>query len=236
MSRTPVWRTIHATLRGEITNGTYRTGDRLPTEKELSERFAVNRHTVRRALAELTTEGTIHVRRGSGAYVAEGMVDYPLGQRVRFSQSITQLGRVPAHRTLRAEIVRADETVARNLNLKAGAGVVRIDAVGEADGLPINIAEHYLPADRFAGFIDVFREVASITQALTRFGVIDYRRAWTRITARPPSRAIAALLRQPETTPVLRSEGVNLDIAGQPIEYAVAYWAGARTQFVVEPS
>lgn len=234
MSKTPVWREIHETLRGEIGSGVYRTGDRLPTEKELAERFCVNRHTVRRALAELTAEGTIYVRRGSGAYVAEGVIDYPLGARVKFSQNISSLGRVPAHRLLRSEIVKADDTVARHLNLRPGAPVARIETVGEADGLPINFVEQYLPAERFPGILEAFRETMSVTQALTRFGVIDYRRSWTRITARSPSRAVAAHLRQPDTTPVLRSEGVNLDMAGQPIEYAVGYWAGGRAQFVVE--
>lgn len=234
MTKTPVWREIYATLRGEISAGQYRTGDRLPTEKVLSERFGVNRHTVRRALAEMTADGTIQVRRGSGAYVAEGIIDYRLGAKVKFSQNIAQLGRVPAHRLLRAEAVEADETVARYLALKPGAPVARLETVGEADDLPINYVEQHLPLERFVGIIDAFREALSLTAALKQYGVVDYRRAWTRITARVPSRAVALQLRQPETTPVLRSEGVNLDMAGAPIEYAVAYWAGGRTQFVIE--
>lgn len=234
MSKTPVWREIHTTLRREISDGRYRTGDRLPTEKELSLRFGVNRHTVRRALAELTTEGTISVRRGSGAYVAEGVIDYPLGSRVKFSQNIAQLGRVPAHRLLRAIVVRADDTVARHLSIRPEAPVAQIETIGEADGLPINYVEQFLPLDRFPGIIEGFRESLSLTRALAAYGVVDYRRAWTRIMARAPSRAIAAHLRQPENTPVLRSEGVNLDMAGAPIEYAIAHWAGGRTQFVVE--
>ena len=234
MSKTPVWREIHATLRNEISAGQYRTGDRLPTEKDLSERFGVNRHTVRRALAEMTAEGTIYVRRGSGAYVAEGIIDYPLGARVKFSQNISQLGRVPTHRLLRTEELAAEEGVARHLGLRVGAPVARLDTIGEADGLPINYVEQFLSLERFPGIIEAFRESLSLTKALARYGVVDYRRAWTRILARTPSRAVAAHLRQPDTTPVLRSEGVNLDMAGAPIEYAIGYWAGGRAQFVIE--
>ena len=231
MARTPVWREIHATLRGEIA---YSTGDRLPTEKELSARFDVNRHTVRRALAEMTAEGAIYVRRGSGAYVAEGVIDYPLGAEVKFSRNMTQLGRVPAHRLLRTDIVQASDGIAAHLSLKPGSTVIRLETVGEADGLPLHYVEQYLPEARFAGLGEVFARTLSLTQALTQYGVTDYRRAWTRVTARAPSRAIAALLRQPETQPVLRTEGLNLDMAGQPIEYAVGQWAGGRMQFIVE--
>lgn len=234
MARTPVWREIHAVLQGEIASGVYRTGDRLPTEKDLSARFAVNRHTVRRALAEMTSEGSIYVRRGSGAYVAEGLIDYPLGSDVKFSRNITQLGRVPAHHLLRTDVIEASDAVAAQLSLKPGSSVIRLETIGEADGLPLHHVEQFLPEARFSGLGQVFAKTLSLTQALTHFGVIDYRRAWTRVMARAPSRAVAALLRQPETQPVLRTEGLNLDMAGQPIEYAIGQWAGGRMQFVVE--
>jgi GntR family phosphonate transport system transcriptional regulator len=234
MPRQPIWRDIYAALKSDIAGGAYRTGDRLPTEKELSARFDVNRHTVRRALAELTTEGAITVRRGSGAYVAEGMIEYRLGARVKFSQNIRELGRAPAHRILGAETVAAEEQVTRHLNLRTGAPVTRIRIVSEADGLPILYSEHFFPAERFEGIGEACRETGSITLALARYGVTDYRRVWTRITARPPSRQVAAMLSQADAHPVLRAEGLNADMAGQPVEYAVGWWAGGRTQFVVD--
>ncbi|SEA76603.1 phosphonate metabolism transcriptional regulator PhnF [Rubrimonas cliftonensis] len=228
-----IWRKIHETLRGEITEGLYKTGDRLPTEKELSERFGVNRHTVRRALAEMTAEGAISVRRGSGAYVAEGVVDYRLGQRVRFSQNVTELGRTPAHRLVRSEARAPDDREAEHLRLRPGAEVLVLEMVSEVDGLPVLYAAHSFPAARFPRLAQDFDETRSITASLRRYGVIDYTREWTRITARSPSRKVAAQLRQIESQPVLRVEALNLDMSGEPIEHAVGWWASARTQFVV---
>lgn len=230
----PVWRTIRDSVHAEIVAGRFRTGDRLPTEKALAARFGVNRHTVRHAMAELAAEGVVHVRRGSGAYVAEGVIDYRLGERVRFSQNIAGLGRTPSHVLLNAAIVPADPRVAEALRLDAGAPVSLIETVGEADALPIVYARGFFSAARFPDFIEAFRATLSITEALRRHGVTDYRRSWTRITAQAPSRRVASYLRQPDTQPVLRAEGLNLDMAGAPVEYALAYWAGGRTQFVVE--
>ncbi|MGF1659051.1 MAG: phosphonate metabolism transcriptional regulator PhnF [Rubrimonas sp.] len=235
MANSPIWREIYGALRRDIGEGRFRTGDKLPTEKELSERFDVNRHTVRRALAELTTEGAIWVRRGSGAYVAEGVVDYRIGPKVKFSQNVRELGRAPAHKLLRAEIVPADEPTQRHLGLRVGEQAIELETLGFADDLPVHNCRHIFPAARFPGLIKAFEACGSITEALKNYGVIDYRRSWTRITARAPSRVVAARLRQSETQPVLRVEALNLDMAGQPIEYAVSFWAGARAQFVVEP-
>ena len=235
MANAPIWREIHDALKRDIAEGRFRTGDKLPTEKELSERFDVNRHTVRRALAELTGEGAIWVRRGSGAYVSEGVVDYRIGDRVKFSQNVRELGRTPAHRLLRADTVPADEPTRRHLGLRNGEQAIELETLGVADDLPVHYCRHIFPAARFPGLIKAFEAAGSITEALKNYGVIDYRRSWTRITARAPSRVVAARLRQPETQPVLRVEALNHDMAGQPIEYAVSFWAGARAQFVVEP-
>jgi GntR family phosphonate transport system transcriptional regulator len=234
MASKPIWREIHATLKREIAEGVYKTGDRLPTEKELSERFGVNRHTVRRALADLTAEGAIYVRRGSGAYVCQGVVDYKLGHAVRFSQNIEGLGRTPTQKLLGYEAQAADDRVAERLALTPNAPVIQLQTLGEADGLPIVYARRWFPAERFPGLADAFRETGSISAAMARFGVGEFHRAWTRILARAPSRRVAAILGQPDIQPVLHAEGVNVDADGRPVEYALADWAGGRAQFVVE--
>ena len=234
MPRTPVWRTIYDTLRAEIVNGSFNAGDKLPTEKEFSERFDVNRHTVRRALAELSQVGIIAVRRGSGAYVAEGVLDYKIGRRTRFSQNVADLGRTPSNRVVRSEIVKLEDRVAERLALKPGRSAILLESIGEADSTPVCFSQQYFPADRFPDFTAVVEETQSITAAFKRYGVIDYVRAWTRIAAVASSRNIAKKLRQPDNAPVLRAEALNLDMAGQAIEYGLTYFAGQRAALLVE--
>src|SRR5271156_5240021 len=83
-----LWRQISETLRQEIGGDGYPPGARLPTEAELSARFAVNRHTVRRALEELSRGGLIRVEQGRGSFVAEDVIDYTVAPRTRFSEWI----------------------------------------------------------------------------------------------------------------------------------------------------
>jgi GntR family transcriptional repressor for pyruvate dehydrogenase complex len=54
-----------------ILRGILRPGDRLPPERELSERLAVSRPSLREAIADLQTRGLLDSRPGSGVFVAE---------------------------------------------------------------------------------------------------------------------------------------------------------------------
>jgi DNA-binding transcriptional MocR family regulator len=44
-NRFPIWRLIQSELEAEIRSGLIGPGDQLPSEHDLAERFAVNRHT-----------------------------------------------------------------------------------------------------------------------------------------------------------------------------------------------
>jgi DNA-binding FadR family transcriptional regulator len=53
-------------LREDILSGRYRSGERLPIERELSERFEVSRSVIRQALLILDQQGLVRVRSGVG--------------------------------------------------------------------------------------------------------------------------------------------------------------------------
>ena len=60
---------VHRTLLREIQSGRWRTGERLPSEAELVERFGVSRITVSRAVRELQLAGVVERRPGAGTFV-----------------------------------------------------------------------------------------------------------------------------------------------------------------------
>jgi GntR family transcriptional repressor for pyruvate dehydrogenase complex len=78
---------IAATLRGQILSGKYGPGERLPSERELSERLGVNRASAREALKQLEQSGMISIRRGGGARVVPleqaglGVLQHVLGAK-----------------------------------------------------------------------------------------------------------------------------------------------------------
>jgi GntR family transcriptional repressor for pyruvate dehydrogenase complex len=58
-------------IEGLILRGILRPGERLPSERELSERMQVSRPSLREALADLQDRGLLTSKAGAGVYVAE---------------------------------------------------------------------------------------------------------------------------------------------------------------------
>ncbi|APZ53888.1 phosphonate metabolism transcriptional regulator PhnF [Salipiger abyssi] len=235
MPRTPIWKSIAAELEGEIARHLYRAGDKLPTEAELSARFGVNRHTARRALADLAERGLVHSRRGAGVFVTATPLDYAIGARVRFHRNIRATGRLPEKRVLRVETRPADTAEAEALALPPGAPVIVYEGLSLAEGAPIAHFFSCFPAERLPGLADTLRETSSVTEALRRNGVTDYTRARTRLTAEAASPTQALHLATREGAPLLRSESVNIDPEGQPVEYGLTWFAGDRVALTVAP-
>lgn len=64
-------------ISAQITNGALKTGERLPTERELAQKMGVSRSRVREALRALSLIGLISIKPGGGSFVREQTVLVP---------------------------------------------------------------------------------------------------------------------------------------------------------------
>ena len=230
-----LWRQIAQLLEQEIARGAHAPGARLPTEAAFAARFSVNRHTVRRALDELSRAGLVRVEQGRGAFVTEDVLDYTVGTRTRFSEWIRRQNKEPSGEILALEEQVADPAIARGLHIRAGARVVRYKRLGLADGRSVSLSDHFFPAARLPGLLAALRGQASITAALRQVGVSDYRRLRSRVSARLPNAEEAALLRTARSRPLLICENTNVDRAGTVVEFALSRYPTPRVQIMFEP-
>jgi DNA-binding FadR family transcriptional regulator len=67
-----VFEQIAAQIEQQILRGDLRTGDRLPTERELAEQFRASRTAVREAMKTLAQKGLVDMRPGRGTIVIDG--------------------------------------------------------------------------------------------------------------------------------------------------------------------
>lgn len=227
------WRQVADAVEADIASDRAVPGGKLPAEGRLAERFGVNRHTVRRALAALAERGLVRAVQGSGTYVEAAPLRYPIGPRTRFSEIASRAGRQAWGRLVSSAEAAADAATAEALGLAPGVPVLELRTVHEADGTPISAAVTRLPLPRFAGFDRAYAEAGSITRAFAAFGVGDYLRVSTRITARVADAEEAGLLHLAPGRVVLVVDGVNADADGRRVQATRARFAADRVELSV---
>ncbi|MDT4854269.1 putative fructoselysine utilization operon transcriptional repressor [compost metagenome] len=227
------WARIANELAEAIARGVYEPGQRLPSEHVLAEQYGVNRHTIRRSLASMCQKGLVRITQGSGTYVEDFAVDLIIGKRTRHRQSLAQAGLRGGLEVQDAQRTRATAAQAQALQVPARSAVLRLQVLGVGAGQPLHVSDRVFPLPRFDRLEAVLRETGSITDAFSAHGVADYTRKESRITAQLPSPAVAGLLKQPASRPVLFVTSVNIDSAGVPIEFASTWFAGDRVKLTV---
>ena len=230
------WRRIADDLSAAIARGDHATGDTLPAATALAERYGVHRHTVRQAFRHLAEQGLVTVSRGRGTQVSPRRVAYPLGRRVSMRANLGRLGLVGSSRMLSAAQVEGETDICATLGLEDGARLWRVEGLSLADGTPMGTGTHWLSVVRFPDFDVAFRDGgASMTAALKAYGITDYVRLSTRLTARLASEREAELLQVEPGAPVMVSVAVDALPDLTPIHLVSSVFAGERMEMVVEP-
>ncbi|QIE43493.1 FadR/GntR family transcriptional regulator [Meridianimarinicoccus aquatilis] len=107
-------------LRNFISEGGYSSGDRLPAERELTERLALSRTELRKALDALEREGAVWRHVGKGTFVADRDSESDV------SSSILDISRkLTPFRMVRARLV-IEPAIAREAAINASAESLRL--------------------------------------------------------------------------------------------------------------
>jgi GntR family transcriptional regulator, phosphonate transport system regulatory protein len=229
-----LWRRIADEIEQSIVGGRFEAGSRLPGEMELAEAFGVNRHTVRRAIAALAERGLVRAERGSGTYVEPPRIAYPIRTRTRFSEIVGAAGRAVSGRLTASALEPAEGEVARRLRLRPGTAVVRLELLRHADRIPLCAATSWLPAERFPGAAKIYASSNSITRLLAHFGVRDYTRKSTQVTAAIADAGAAGALKVALGRPILVVESTDVDAGGVPVTTTRARFPADRLTLTIE--
>jgi GntR family transcriptional regulator len=221
-------------LRGQIEQGVYRPGDRLPSETELGEQFGVSRITVRRALHTLESDELIFRRHGLGTFVKRPRVRQGLVRLTDFAQDMERAGMRPSSRILFYAPVKAEGTIAATLQLEPNTTVMRLDRLRLGDGEPIALDLTWLPlfyAQLLEGH-DLEHE--TIYHILERDYDIPVLRGRYRIEAVNAEQEIADALGVEPGTALLVIERTSLTLADRRIYFQRRYYRSDRVAYEME--
>tara|TARA_A100001011_G_scaffold348780_1_gene386864 strand:- start:589 stop:1308 length:720 start_codon:yes stop_codon:yes gene_type:complete len=229
-----LWHEIYTDLFQELHDGIIVVGQKLPTEAVLSKRFSANRHTVRRALSQLRSDGLVHTKRGRGTIAVAPPLTYRIGRKTRFSTNLDSTASIAGISILHMLTRLSSESEARILNFGKSEAIHYVEGLRLRDGRPLLHFTSIFPARRVGDLLIHLNDGLSITQALAASGIDDYERKKTRITARIASERMAGHLEIYAGDPVLVVKSLNTLPDGTIIESGHSTMAGDRIALVVD--
>lgn len=225
-------RRIAAELRTAIDGGELPPGAKLPSERELAQRYGAARNTAREVIRLLSDEGLVRAEHGRGVFVRAAAPLIRLGND-RYSPKYRQTGLSPflvectkqgktgRFEVLSIERVTPDQDVASRLGLDTGtASVLRRENVFYADADPVQRVTTYIPWEIAEGSGLLEEEVP---HPYGIHGVLEacghtMTRLREEVTARMPRAEEARYLQTPPGVPVLDVLHTSVDQHGAPYE------------------
>lgn len=126
-------------IEQEIQTGKYT--DKIPSERELMERFKVSRSTVRESINHLVREQVLEKVHGKGTFIRRPKtVSEWLNSLHSFTETVREMGMVPSAKLLKMKENVVDDEIAKILNDKQ---LFTFSRLRFADDIPIAIEQHF---------------------------------------------------------------------------------------------
>jgi GntR family transcriptional regulator len=215
----PLYQQIKALIMQRLQSGEWKSGELIPSEVELGNRFKVSQGTVRKAIDELAAENLLVRRQGKGTFVA---THHEARSQFRFLRLMPDSDepQVTDKRVIELKRLRAPADIARQLGMKSGDSVVYVKRVLAFDGVPTILEELWLPGALFKALtLERLAEYKGPMYGLfeTEFGTRMIR-ATEQIRAASADADAAELLAVEKSSPLLCVERVSFTYGDKPVE------------------
>ena len=230
--RGPRYKQLCRHISSLVAAGTLTADDQLPSERDIAEIADVSRVTVRKAIAELVSDGLIDQRQGAGSFVRTGgeRFEQSLSSLVSFTENLKARGIASTSQVILNGVFHPTPTEAMILGLSPHHQVARVHRLRRGDGVPMALEHSSLPEEILPRPDKVDVSLYDLLRARGRAPT----RAMQRVMAVNASSEIAHYLDLPEGSAVLQIERTAYLSSGRPIEFTSGYYRSDIYDFVAE--
>lgn len=223
----PLWQQVLEDLERRIAAGDI--VDRFPTDRELTERYGVSRHTVREAVRQLRSRGLVDRQRGRGSFLNEAVLTQPLGGLYSLFRAVEEAG-LPQHSEVLFRGPARDASAAHALHLPPRSELVRLKRVRYAGSEPLAVDEAWLPMDLGRSVLEADFTRTALYDVLHDRAGLTLSAAEETLTPVVPDAELRDLLALDMDEALLRVERVAWSGA-RPVEYRITLLRGQRFRY-----
>lgn len=215
--------TLEQAIRNDLAEGRLAVNRRLPSERELAERYRTTRITLREALSHLEMDGLIYRENRRGWFVSGRRLVYNPLWRTDFQRMTREQHRQASTELIEAVSAVAPDAICELLEQPPGTEFWRIRRRRMVDGRLVVFVEHHLSQTMFPDILE-----QDLTGSLTNlyrekyaleYGDVSFEINPIALTGMP-----AAELHCSDGTFGLQIVRVNRDQTGRVLDCDVEYW------------
>ncbi|MGB1239797.1 MAG: UTRA domain-containing protein [Pseudomonadales bacterium] len=221
--QSPVYLQLRDQLLHWIERHQLSSGDKLPSERELAQRCATTRVTLRQALGQLEAQGRIYREHRRGWFITPPRIVYDPSVDIGFYQYVKQQGMIPATETLSRRLIEAPATLIEALALPLDTQVYHFVRRRSIDGRAVLIEHNYVNSASCPGLLEKDTDLSLWRLLRTQYEIEPGQRT-IELYPRPIDAEQAVQLGVTQGCAGLYLERTSYDFNGDFLEYDVEYW------------
>ncbi|ARK29775.1 GntR family transcriptional regulator [Halalkalibacter krulwichiae] len=206
---------IRNIIEKEINEGHYQ--NKIPSERDLMERFSVSRTTIREAITALVNEGVLKKVHGKGTFISEqSPVQEWLSSLNSFTETVKNMGMEPGTKLLKCGIVSNQSHI---IDMLETDEIYRIERLRFSDSIPTAIERHHYNKEIGLALAKYDLNRETIYDLIEKNLGVELNEAEQFISCKEVSDEDAHLLEVKTGSSILYVERLITNANGEPVEY-----------------
>lgn len=218
-------------LYDKITSGVYKSGDKIPSERELSETYSVSRMTVRQAINVLVKDGVVYREKGRGTFVS--VPNLYQDNMKSFTQTLIEQNMHPTTKVIEASMVTHLKSISQILHMDPRTSYYKIKRLRLGDNVPIALETVYIPTKYVPGLLDHSLE-HSLYQVLEEQYGYEMTNIACEIEACISNKILMGVMELKNQEGLLKITGITYDQNGRRIFYEESYYRSDLYKYRVD--
>lgn len=209
--------------------------NKIPSENTLCEKFSLSRLTVRQGINKLKNEGYLYSKRGSGNFVNPKKITYTISSNTTFTNEILKLKKVPSIKLLEMKTIKADEEIAKKLNIREAEEVLYIKNMRLVDDVPFLFAEYYMNKSLLKDIENIIPTTNSISKLYKEIYNLNPQRESSDIDITSTNYISKQIFNVQNDLPIIKISTKTTDKnSNKTIDYCYSYFRSDMAKIVVD--
>lgn len=148
----PIYKKIKRRIEENINSGYYKSGEKIPSERELCKQFEISRMTVRQAINDLAKDGKVYREKGRGTFVSS---PHFLQRNVKsFTDTLKEQGFDPSTKIIECSTVYMLSEISEIMALPLETEFYKIKRLRLGNDVPMALETVYVEKNRCPDLIN----------------------------------------------------------------------------------